>query len=154
MAHIRLQTNINASAELCFTLSLSAELHQASMAHTGERVIAGRRNGQFDLGDTVTWEARHFGIKQRLQVRITALDYFTHFRDEMIRGIFKSMRHDHYFNEVSGVTSMTDDFTFEAPLGILGKVAEALFLRRYMRRLLETRNAYLKQEAERMALVH
>jgi hypothetical protein len=43
---------------------------------------------------------------------------------------------------------MIDTFTFRAPLGVLGRVAEALFLTRYMRGLLLTRNRYLKQVAE------
>ena len=43
---------------------------------------------------------------------------------------------------------MTDLFEFHAPLGILGKLAETLFLTRYMKGLLITRNRYLKQVAE------
>ncbi len=43
---------------------------------------------------------------------------------------------------------MIDLFTFRAPLGIFGRVAEVLFLTRYMRGLLLTRNRYLKQVAE------
>jgi hypothetical protein len=43
---------------------------------------------------------------------------------------------------------MIDLFSFRAPLGILGQVAEKLILTRYMRGLLLTRNSYLKQVAE------
>ena len=44
---------------------------------------------------------------------------------------------------------MIDVFDYTAPLGLLGRLADALFLRRYMTRLLISRNAYLKQVAER-----
>jgi len=43
---------------------------------------------------------------------------------------------------------MIDLFTFRAPLGILGRVAEVLVLTRYMKGLLLRRNRYLKQVAE------
>jgi ligand-binding SRPBCC domain-containing protein len=140
---------IHAPAERCCTLSLDAEAHADSMAHTGERAIAGRTTGIFGLGDSVTWEARHFGLVQRLEVRITALSFPSHFRDEMVRGAFRVMRHDHYFREeAGGITRMTDHFYYEAPLGILGRIADLLFLRRYMRRLLLRRNAFIRQLAE------
>ena len=44
---------------------------------------------------------------------------------------------------------MIDDWDHAAPLGPLGWLADRLVLGRYMRRLLETRNAALKAEAER-----
>jgi hypothetical protein len=39
-------------------------------------------------------------------------------------------------------------FDYVAPLGVLGKLADRLFLERYMRRLLEERNAVIKRMAE------
>ena len=43
---------------------------------------------------------------------------------------------------------MKDVFCFAAPLGILGRVAEIAFLRRYMRTLLRERNEVLRQVAQ------
>jgi hypothetical protein len=43
---------------------------------------------------------------------------------------------------------MIDLFTFSAPFGILGRLAETLILTRYMKGLLLARNRYLKQIAE------
>jgi hypothetical protein len=43
---------------------------------------------------------------------------------------------------------MEDDFHFSAPLGPLGRLAEWLFLTRYMAKFLRTRNHTLKQLAE------
>jgi hypothetical protein len=43
---------------------------------------------------------------------------------------------------------MIDVFTFQAPLGVLGRLAETLFLTRYVKNLLLSRNRYLKQVAE------
>ena len=43
---------------------------------------------------------------------------------------------------------MCDVFDFDSPLGILGDIADRLFLAAYMRRLLDTRNALIKTVAE------
>lgn len=148
MPTIRLETLIAASPERCFDLSLSVDLHRYSVAHTHERPIAGVTTGVMRLGDTVTWEAVHFGVKQHLTTKITAYERPHYFIDEMIRGIFQELKHHHAFIPQPSGTLMIDTFTFQAPLGILGRLVETLFLTRYMRGLLLTRNRYLKQAAE------
>jgi ligand-binding SRPBCC domain-containing protein len=66
----------------------------------------------------------------------------------MIQGAFQELTHIHEFVPQSGGTLMIDLFTFRAPFGILGRLAETLFLTRYMKGLLLSRNRYLKQVAE------
>jgi len=74
---------------------------------------------------------------------------YTFFTDEMVKGDFKSMRHHHYFKQQKdGSTIMTDDFYFQSPYGLLGKIVNTLFLTGYMRRLLANRNAVIKHYAE------
>ena len=148
MPTIRLETLIAATPERCFDLSLSIDLHRQSVAHTHERPIAGVTSGVMRLGDTVTWEAVHFGVKQHLTTKITAYERPNYFVDEMIQGVFQEIKHHHAFIPQPPGTLMIDTFTFRAPLGILGRVTEALILTRYMRGLLLTRNRYLKRVAE------
>jgi len=148
MPLIRLETAINAPAERCFDLSLSVDLHRHSVAHTHERPIAGVTSGMMKCGESVTWEAVHFGIKQRLTSKITAYERPYRFTDEMAEGIFQEMIHLHEFVPQPPGTLMIDLFTFRAPLGILGRVAEVLVLTHYMKGLLLRRNRYLKQVAE------
>jgi ligand-binding SRPBCC domain-containing protein len=148
MPTIRLETTILAPIERCFDLSLNVDLHSRSVVQTHERAVAGVTTGMMQLGDTVTWEAVHFGVKQRLTSRITAYERPRHFTDEMLRGAFHSMRHIHEFVSQPPGTLMIDVLIFQAPLGILGRIAEALFLTRYMKRFLLIRNRYLKQVAE------
>jgi len=66
-----------------------------------------------------------------------------HFRDEMVEGAFSFMRHDHFFEARGGQTLMKDRFEFASPLGVVGRVVDGLFLRRYMLRFLVVRNAAL-----------
>ena len=43
---------------------------------------------------------------------------------------------------------MKDAFDYNSPLGILGKIADALFLEKYMRLMLTERNRLIKKIAE------
>lgn len=72
----------------------------------------------------------------------------TYFRDSMVRGAFKRIDHDHIFEIAPSGTLMKDVFDFESPLGLLGKLADWLFVARYMLRLLAERNQVLRQLAE------
>jgi ligand-binding SRPBCC domain-containing protein len=148
MPVIEITTRIHASAERCFDLSRSIDMHMRSTTRTGERAIGGVTAGLIGLGEEVTWSARHFGIRQELTSRITAYDRPRYFRDSMVRGAFKRFDHDHYFERDGDWTIMRDVFNFTPPLGILGGIANTLFLTRYMRRFLDERNRVIKEVAE------
>jgi hypothetical protein len=67
----------------------------------------------------------------------------------MVRGIFRFMQAGHLFQSLeSGGTEMKNVFSIAAPLPLLGPLAEALFLRRYMLTLLRERNIVIKRIAE------
>jgi len=143
-----MRTRVAAPPARCFDLARDVELHQRSTAASRERAVAGRTTGLLGAGDEVTWEATHFGVRQRLTSRITEFDPPRRFVDEMVRGAFARFRHEHQFLSVPEGTDMVDIFDYTAPLGPLGRLADGLFLRRYMTALLRERNAYLKRAAE------
>ena len=149
MPKIELTTGINAPIEKVFDLARSINLHMESTKHTGEQAIAGKTSGLIGLGETVTWRAKHFGIRQTLTSKITGFDRPNYFVDEMVQGAFKSIRHEHRFSYSDGRTLMKDTFIFESPLGILGRFFNWLVLTRYMTRLLEQRNKVIKEAAEK-----
>jgi ligand-binding SRPBCC domain-containing protein len=148
MTVIVLTTHISAQPETCFDISLDMDEHVASTAHTGEKVVAGVAHGLMKLDDTVTFEARHFGLRMRMTSKITAYERPHRFVDEMQRGPFKSLWHEHLFEAEGDGTRMTDTFKVCAPLGPLGWLAERLFLGAYMRRLLLRRNGHIRRAAE------
>lgn len=148
MPVIRLQTVINAPVKVVFDLSRSIDLHKISTAHTNEQAVAGKTSGCIGMGESVTWKARHFGITQLLTSKITAFESPCSFTDEMVSGAFKRFKHDHIFTEENGVTIMTDVFDYTSPYGIFGRMADSLFLKRYMKNLLIERNRIVKEYAE------
>ena len=144
-------TVIHAPVGRCFDLSRSVEVHLLANVHSGEQTVAagGVTSGLVGLGDEVMWRAKHFGVWQNLTSRTTALVAPFYFQVTMVRGIFQAMQAEHLFREVgAGVTEMRDVFSVAAPLGLLGLMAEGLFLRRYMLGLLRERNAVIKRVAE------
>jgi ligand-binding SRPBCC domain-containing protein len=148
MASFRIETVISTPPERCFDLARDVDLHMRSMRGSGERVVAGKPSGLLGLGDEVTWEARHFGIRHRHASRITAFDSPRHFRDEMVAGRFASFRHDHYFRPEGNGTRMTDVVAFQSPLGPIGRLVDAVVLRRYLMKLIVGHNATIRREAE------
>lgn len=149
MPRIELVTRIAAPPERVFDLSRSVELHLASTVRSAERMIAGTTRNLMGLGDEVTWEARHLGVRQRLSTRITRFDRPQSFRDSMLAGTFARFDHDHAFEpDGAGATIMRDTFDYTSPLGALGRLADRLFLERYMTSLLRERNALIVRVAE------
>ena len=108
MTLINLTTEINAKIEICFDVARDIDIHKLSTKNTREEAIAGRMNGLCELDDTITWRATHLGIRQKLTVRITQFDRPHYFEDIMLKGAFKSMKHQHYFEEKNGITIMKD----------------------------------------------
>src|SRR5436190_1145570 len=88
MAVIRIVTAISAPVQRCFDLARDIDFHTQSLAETGERAVAGRTSGLIGLDESVTWEARHLGIRQRFTAKVTEFDSPRYFRDVMTAGAF------------------------------------------------------------------
>lgn len=148
MPIITLKTEVHANCASVFDLSRRIDIHIQSTKHSNEKAIAGKTSGLMEMGDWVTWRAKHFGVYQNLTSEITAFTYPTYFMDEQKKGIFKSFKHEHFFEETKYGTLMTDVFNYASPLGFIGKIADSIFLKNYMKRFLEIRNKLIKQVAE------
>lgn len=148
MPRIEIETTIDARREICFDLARDLDLHLRSMHHSGERAIGGRTSGLIEMGEEVTWQARHFGFTHQHCSRITAFARPEHFRDSMVRGRFRRFEHDHFFDDKDGRTVMRDAIDFASPFGLLGRLVDRIVLARYLRRLIEGRNRVIKDAAE------
>ncbi|MFC5402985.1 SRPBCC family protein [Cohnella soli] len=149
MITIKTEIEISAPIQLCFDLARDIEVHTKTVwRHTKEKAISGVTSGPIGQGETVTFEAIHFLVRQRLTSKITEYQQPFLFVDEMQNGAFKSLRHIHEFKQRNGKTLMRDTLYFEAPLGIIGKAVEKLILKKYMKNFLEHRNYQLKLMAE------
>ena len=148
MPLIRIETIINASVEICFDLSRSIDLHKLSTAQTNEKAIAGVTSGLIGMNETVAWKARHFGINQKLTTVITEFEKPNFFVDEMKKGAFKRFCHMHKFIPMDSHTKMIDEFDYDSPFGIVGRIFDRIVLKDYMENLLHKRNSVIKDFAE------
>jgi ligand-binding SRPBCC domain-containing protein len=142
-------TRIVAPRDVVFDLSLDVDAHSASLADSGERAVGGVTTGLMGLGEDVTWRATHFGIRFTMTSRVTDLDRPSRFVDQQVRGPFRRFEHEHVFEPDGGGTMMIDRVSFDAPVGVIGRVVERLVLGRYLEQLIETRGRFLKTEAEK-----
>lgn len=148
MITIIVETEMNAPIERCFDLTRDLDIHCQTTAWTHERILEGPGR-LVELGDTITFEAVHFGLRRKLRGKIVAMDRPRQFKDEMLEGDFQLLTHIHEFERRDGMTIMRDTLIIVAPFGPIGWLAERLFLGEYMRRFLVRRNASLKETAEK-----
>ena len=73
------------------------------------------------LGIPMTWITEIKTVKDNL-----------FFVDEQRKGPYKIWHHEHHFKEVEGGVEMTDIVSYELPLGILGKFAHVLFVKKQL----------------------
>lgn len=148
---ITVETFIAAPREVIFDLARDVAAHVESASFSGERVVPpGKMEGLLELGDCVSFEGKHFGMRQTITVKIIEVDRPRRFVDELVKSAFKSLRHVHEFEEKGGGTLMRDVLTWVSPLGVLGRIADALFVERHMRHFVATKQAALKRIAERI----
>jgi ligand-binding SRPBCC domain-containing protein len=149
-ARIHRRTIVPTDQATAFDLSLTIEVHLESFHESQEQAVAGITSGLMALDDEVTWRARHFGIIWTMTSRISALEKPEMFVDEQVRGPFKRFHHTHLFTPVDDrTTEMVDDIVLQAPLGILGWIAERIGLVWYLGRMIDTRNAAIAEMAGR-----
>jgi ligand-binding SRPBCC domain-containing protein len=141
-ARFELVTVLPVDVTTAFGMSLDVDFHVGSMASSGERAVGAIRGGRLKLGDEVTWQARHFGLWWTMTSRITESDPPRRFVDEQVKGPFRAFRHEHGFEASASGCTMTDRVSFTAPGGPVGRVVERVFLGRYLKRLIEARNAH------------
>lgn len=72
------------------------------------------------------------GIPLRWMTEITHVKEGEYFVDEQREGPYGLWHHQHHFEAVEGGVKMTDIVHYSLPLGILGRIAHALFVRRQL----------------------
>jgi ligand-binding SRPBCC domain-containing protein len=149
---VRVSIDIAAPPERCFDLARDVEAHVRSAGPTRERVVAGRTTGLLELGDAITFEARHLGLRRRLSAVVTSYDRPRFFQDRMTRGAFRFLEHNHHFyRNADGGTHLVDKLRFEVPYGPLGWLIGRYVVGPHLRRFLLRRAQWLKAEAETKA---
>lgn len=79
------------------------------------------------------------GIPVRWVTEITQVESGKFFIDEQRFGPYKMWHHEHHFKPIPGGTEMTDIIHYVIPLGFLGRIANALFVKRQLNDIFDYR---------------
>lgn len=85
------------------------------------------------------------GIKMHWVTEITHVNEPFYFVDEQRFGPYALWHHQHHFKEVPGGVEMTDEVNYAIPLGLLGRIANALFVGREVNRIFDYRFKVLEE---------
>ena len=79
------------------------------------------------------------GIPLRWVTEITHVQEKRYFVDEQRVGPYSMWHHEHFLEPIEGGVLMRDRVSYQPPLGPLGAIAHALFIRRQLRDIFEYR---------------
>lgn len=75
------------------------------------------------------------GYRVYWMTEITHVAPYRYFVDEQRRGPYRLWHHQHHFREIEGGVEMTDIVHYQLPLGVLGAMAQRLFVGRQLERI-------------------
>jgi len=96
-------------------------------------------------GTLIDYRIRVNGIPLRWRTLIESFDPPHSFVDTQLRGPYAHWHHTHTFREVPGGTELGDRVEYALPLGPLGKIAHALFVKRQLRTIFDYRSQVMRE---------
>jgi len=95
-------------------------------------------------GAVVDYTIRPFGLPLRWTTMITEFSPPQRFVDLQLRGPYAYWHHTHSFSETDDGTMVTDEVHYALPLGIIGRAAHALFVKRQLQYIFDHRQEILE----------
>jgi ligand-binding SRPBCC domain-containing protein len=85
------------------------------------------------------------GIKLDWMTEITHMKEYQYFVDEQRIGPYSMRHHQHKIEPIEGGVLMTDIITYQPPLGIIGSIAQNLFIKRQLQKIFDYREFALEK---------
>ena len=86
-----------------------------------------------------------FGIKMTWVTEITHVENHRYFVDEQRMGPYAMWHHQHKVETIEGGVLMTDIVSYQPPLGFLGVIANALFIRGKLKEIFDFRTVAVEK---------
>jgi ligand-binding SRPBCC domain-containing protein len=95
-------------------------------------------------GQIITYTVKPvLGIKMPWMTEITTVDEGNYFVDEQRFGPYALWHHRHYFKEIDGGVLVGDEVNYKVPFGILGDIANAIFVKNKLKQVFKYREKVL-----------
>lgn len=97
-------------------------------------------------GQIISYRVSPFaGFRSNWVTEITRVEERRFFVDEQRFGPYRMWHHEHIFEPKDSGVLMTDRISYKLPMGILGRLAHSVFVRKKLRRIFEFREITLNQ---------
>lgn len=96
-------------------------------------------------GALIDYTLRIHGVPALWRTEIVEWSPPYRFIDQQLKGPYKLWHHTHTFTEQPGGTRMVDEVRYEVPLGPLGDIVHALFVRKDVTNIFRHRNSSIPQ---------
>lgn len=102
--------------------------------------------GRMYAGQIITYKVSPVaGIPLFWMTEITHVREGEYFVDEQRKGPYAMWHHQHFFKPIPDGVEMTDIVNYELPLGILGDIAHAIFVKKQVESIFEHRHRVLEE---------
>ena len=121
-------------------MSRPENLSKITPDHMGFHVLTDVQGVEMYPGQIIEYKVSPlFGINLHWVTEITHVHNKAFFVDEQRFGPYAFWHHQHLLNEVNGGVEMVDVVHYKIPFGILGKIANAIFIRKKLEDIFEHR---------------
>ena len=128
-------------------ISSPANLKEITPEHMGFLVTSNTGEAKMYPGMIITYKVSPLlKIKMNWMTEITHVRENEYFVDEQRIGPYKLWHHQHKIEPIEGGILMTDIVTYQPPLGLLGNIANFLFIRRQLQKIFEFRSKALEKK--------
>jgi ligand-binding SRPBCC domain-containing protein len=125
-------------------LSNPANLQKITPPHMGFEILSGADRPMY-AGQLIQYSVSPLpGIRTRWVSEITHVTPGSYFVDEQRYGPYSLWHHKHFIREVEGGVVMEDIVDYKLPLGLLGRMAQELFVRRQLTEIFKYREGTLR----------
>ena len=117
-----------------------ANLQAITPDNMGFKVISKHHGDTMYAGQVIEYTVKPvLGIPLYWMTEITQVKDKEYFIDEQRFGPYSLWHHQHHFKAINGGVEMTDIVHYKNPLGILGKLANTLFVSRQLKAIFDYR---------------
>jgi ligand-binding SRPBCC domain-containing protein len=117
-----------------------ANLQAITPGDMGFKIISKYNSDKMYAGQIIEYKVSPIpGISLYWMTEITHVVEGKYFIDEQRRGPYSLWHHQHHFRSIDGGVEMTDIVHYKNPLGIIGKMANGLYVKNKLNKIFEYR---------------
>ncbi len=127
-------------------LSSPKNLQKITPAHMGFEILTENLPEKVYPGMIIQYNVRPvLNIPMRWVTEITHVDHLNFFVDEQRVGPYRIWHHEHHLKVIPGGVEMNDIVTYQPPFGVLGSIANMLFIKGQLKEIFAFREQKLTE---------